>query len=86
MTARRRTPPSQALAVRPPATHRVVCVACETALHGCTHAEAFVGGMLFVLEHNQEAVLRQLCDYHKRFMVAGYVHTRDVVAEEDRRR
>ena len=87
MTAKRRTPRAQSLAVRPrepaPLTMRSACVACETEISPCTRAEAFVGGMLFVLQHNKEAVLRQLCEYHKRFMVAGYVHTRDVVAEEE---
>lgn len=89
MSAKRRTPRAQSLAVRPrdPATltMRSACVACETEISSCTKAEAFVGGMLFVLQHTKEAVLRQLCDYHQRFMVAGYVHTRDVVAEEDKR-
>ena len=91
MSAKRRTPRAQGLVIRnkrapeQAPTNFADCVACQMEIRPCTRAEAFVGGMLFVLQFNKEAVLRQLCAYHKRFMVAGYVHTRDVVAEEDKR-
>ena len=70
---------------RQPPCDPIACIACQMHLQPCTKPEAFVGGMLFVLEHTKEAVLKQLCRYHQHFMLAGYVHTRDMVAKEDRR-
>lgn len=61
------------------------CVACKTNARRVQPGTAFLAGIAFAFQFNNEAIRRQLCDDHAEAMVRGAEAAKVKVRPEDAR-
>jgi hypothetical protein len=61
------------------------CVACECDLRPILRSMAFLGGMVFTAQHNNDAIAERLCEEHKAELLRLANGTADAVRPEARR-
>lgn len=62
-----------------------VCIACKVDAGSYLPSTAFLAGIAFTVQHNDEAIRKRLCPAHGEILVRGHMSSRAVVPAEDRR-